>query len=107
MGCCAAVRVDDDLPPGEAGVPHRPADHELPGRVDVEEVLGADPGRIEQVAVVRVQDRLDNVLDQVRLQQGVAVDPVTVLGRDQKPLALALDRRPQNFLGQPIRIDIG
>src|SRR5438874_861675 len=30
----AAVRVDDDLAASEAGVPHRPADHELPGAVD-------------------------------------------------------------------------
>ena len=41
----AAVRVDDDLPPGQARVAHRPADHELPGRVDVEEVLGRQPAR--------------------------------------------------------------
>ena len=29
----AAVGVDDDLAAGEAGVAHRPADHELAGRV--------------------------------------------------------------------------
>ena len=34
----AAVGVDDDLAAGEPGVSHRPADHELAGRVDVEEV---------------------------------------------------------------------
>ena len=43
----AAVGVDDDLPPGQPGVPHRPADDELAGRVEVEEVLlrRAAPGR--------------------------------------------------------------
>ena len=35
----AAVGVDDDLAAGQAGVAHRPADHELAGRVDVDEVL--------------------------------------------------------------------
>src|SRR6266576_1933366 len=39
----AAVRVDDDLPPGEPGVAHRPADHELAGRVAEEEVLRLEP----------------------------------------------------------------
>ena len=34
----AAVGVDDDLAAGEPGVAHRPADHELAGRVDVDEV---------------------------------------------------------------------
>ena len=34
----AAVGVDDDLAPGQARVAHRAADHELPGRVDVDEV---------------------------------------------------------------------
>ena len=34
----AAVGVDDDLAPGQAGVAHRAADHELAGRVDVDEV---------------------------------------------------------------------
>ena len=33
----AAVGVDDDLAPGQAGVAHRAADHELAGRVDVDE----------------------------------------------------------------------
>ena len=36
----AAVGVDDDLAAGQAGVAHRPADHELAGRVDVDEVAG-------------------------------------------------------------------
>ena len=34
----AAVGVDDDLAAGQAGVAHRAADHELAGRVDVDEV---------------------------------------------------------------------
>src|SRR6266487_4672579 len=38
VGSGAAVRVHDDLPPGETRVSHRAADDELPGRVDEEEV---------------------------------------------------------------------
>ena len=59
----AAVRVDDDLPPREAGVPHRPPDDELARRVDVEEVLRAELRGIEEPAEVRLQDRLDDLLD--------------------------------------------
>ncbi len=33
----AAVRVDDDLAAGQAGIAHRPADHEAAGRVHVDD----------------------------------------------------------------------
>ena len=71
----AAVGVDDDLAAGEAGVAHGAADDELAGGVherDLLEVLGV-------VEVLR-QDRLDHVLQQVRLDQRVDVDAGGVLG---------------------------
>ena len=76
----AAVGVDDDLPPGEAGVPHRPADHELAGRVDEDEVA-----LLEAVLVVEVarEDRVEDVLDQVGLDQRLLVEAVAVLRRDE------------------------
>ena len=83
----AAVGVDDDLPAGQARVAHRPADHELAGRVDVDEVLLLEP----LLVVERVrQDRVQDVLDQVRLDQRLGVEPVAVLRRDED--ALDLDR---------------
>ena len=87
MRGCAAVRVDDDLAPRQAGVAHRAADHELPGRVDEDEVL-----LLETLLVVeRVrQDRVEHVLDQVGLDQRLRVEPVAVLRRDED--ALDLDR---------------
>ncbi len=83
----APVGVDDDLPPRQAGIPHRPAEHELPGRVDVDEV-----SLLEALLVVQAarQDRPDHALDQVGLDQRLGVDPVRMLGRDQD--ALDLDR---------------
>ena len=83
----AAVGVDDDLAAGQAGVAHRAADHELPGRVDEDEVLV-----LETLLVVeRVrQDRMEDVLDQVGLDQRLRVEPVAVLRRDED--ALDLDR---------------
>src|SRR3989442_1006637 len=45
----AAVGVDDDLPAGEASVTHRAADHELAGRVDVDEVAVLEPTLVVQV----------------------------------------------------------
>ena len=56
----AAVGVDDDLAPGEAGVADRAADHEPAGRVD-EEVL-AQLGRVVELLG---QDRLNDVLPEV------------------------------------------
>src|SRR5581483_5602928 len=83
----AAVRVDDDLAPGDAGVAHRPADDELAGRVAVHEVLVLQATLV--VEVVR-EDRMDDVLDQVRLEQRLHVEPVAVLRGDEH--ALDLDR---------------
>jgi hypothetical protein len=85
--CGAAVGVDDDLPPGQAGVAHRPADHELAGRVDIDEVALLEPPLV--VEVVR-QDRPENAVDQVGLDQRLGVAAVGVLRRDED--ALDLDR---------------
>ena len=83
----AAVGVDDDLAPGQAGVPHRAADDELPGRVHEHEVA-----LLETALVVEVprEDRVQDVLDQVRLDERVLVEAFPVLGRDEH----ALDLRP-------------
>ena len=64
VGCGAAVRVHDDLAPGEPGVAHRAADHELPGRVAVDEVAVLEPPLVVQILR---EDRLDHMLDQVGL----------------------------------------
>ena len=85
--CCAAVRVDDDLPAGEPGVAHRAAEHELPGRVDVDEVALVEAFLVVEV---RRQDRTQDALDDVRLDQVLRADPVRVLRRDED--ALELDR---------------
>ena len=77
----AAVGVDDDLAPREAGVAHRAADDEAPGRVD-EEVLA----QLALVVEVLRQDRLDDVLPEVVGQQRLGA--VAVLGRDQELLDL-------------------
>src|SRR5439155_636933 len=45
----AAVGVDNDLAPGEAGVAHRAADHELARRVDVDEVRLLEPPLVVEV----------------------------------------------------------
>ena len=50
----AAVRVDDDLAAGEAGVAHRAADDELAGRVAVDEVLVLEPLLVVEVRVGRI-----------------------------------------------------
>src|SRR5579862_1213385 len=85
----AAVRVDDDLAPGQAGVAHRAADHELAGRVAVEEVLVLEPLRV--VEILR-EDRLDDVRGEIRLEQRLDVDAFSVLRRDEH--ALDLNRSP-------------
>ena len=87
MRCGAAVGVDDDLPSGQARVPHRAADDEFPGRVAVDEIAVVDPLRVVQILG---QDRLDHLLDQVGLEHRLAVEPVAVLRRDED--ALDLDR---------------
>ena len=68
--------------------PIGPPIDELAGRVDVEEVaVVLDPALV--VEVVR-QDRAQDVLDEVRLDQGLGVEAVAVLRRDED--ALDLDR---------------
>ena len=91
----AAVGVDDDLAAGEARVAHRAADHELAGRVDVEEVLRVEPCRVVEIACVGVQDRLDDMLEEVGLEQRLDVEAVAMLRREQNALDLdgPLDRR--------------
>ena len=84
----AAVGVDDDLAAGEAGVAHRPADHELAGRVDVDEVALLEPFLVVEVGR---QDRAQDALDQVGLDQRLGVATIGMLGRDED--LLDLDRR--------------
>ena len=69
----AAVGVDDDLAAGQAGVAHRPADHETPGRVDQIARVGGEHG-------LR-QHRLDDLLDHRLGQHGVR-DFRVMLGRE-------------------------
>ena len=83
----AAVRVDDDLAPGEAGVAHRPAGDELPRRVDEDEVALLEAPLVVELAR---KDRVEDVLDHVGLDERVRVEAVAVLGRDED--ALDLDR---------------
>uniref|UniRef100_A0A804N322 Uncharacterized protein n=1 Tax=Zea mays TaxID=4577 RepID=A0A804N322_MAIZE len=74
VGSPAAVRVDDDLAAGEAGVTVGPADDEAPGRVEVEDGL-----------LVEVLLR-DHGLDDVLLEVGgdlVVGDGLVVLGGDE------------------------
>ena len=84
----AAVRVDDDLASRQARVAHRPADHELAGRVHVDEVAVL----VEALLVVdaRVEHRVEDLLDHVLLDR-LGVDGLGVLRRDED--ALDLDRR--------------
>ena len=72
----AAVGVDDDLAAGEARIPHRPAGHEAPGRVD------QDPGSpsISSAGMVGADDDLAD-----RLLQLLRGDLRVVLGADQRP----------------------
>src|SRR5712691_3096296 len=72
----AAVCVDDDLPAGEPRVAHRPADHELAGRVAEEEVLRLEPPRVVQVFG---QNRLEHVSSEVGLEERLDVDSLAVL----------------------------
>ena len=102
----AAVGVDDDLAPGQAGIPDGAPDHEPPGRVD-EEVLR----RVELALVVelRRQHGMHHVLPQVGADQRVAVDAVPVLGGDQdlvdldRPAVLVANRD----LRLPVRPQVG
>ena len=89
----AAVRVDDDLPAGEPRVAHRPADDELARRVDEHEVALVEAPLVVEVAR---EDRVQDVLDEVRLDERVGVEPVAVLRRNEdahdldRPLAAVL-----------------
>ena len=77
----APVRIHDDLAPGKAAVAHRAADHELAGRVAIEEILVM----LESAFVVKIsrQNRAQHVFNHVRLQLDVEVESVAVLRRDQ------------------------
>ena len=73
MAAHAAVGVDDDLAAGEAGVAHRPADHEAAGRVDEElGLVGDQRGR---------QHRTHDLLHH-RLFERLVLDVFAVLGGD-------------------------
>ena len=70
----AAVRVDDDLAAGEAGVAHRATDLEPAGRVDEQpEVVGVDADAVDH--------GLDDVVGDVGLQQVLERHVGGVLGR--------------------------
>src|SRR5438876_5171324 len=71
--CVAAIRVDDDLAPGEAGVAHRPADDELAGAVD-------DVARVRVDQVRRDRGADDGVLHVAA--KALDVDVLVVLRRD-------------------------
>src|SRR5437867_10271500 len=58
-------------------------DDELPRRVDVDEVAVLEATRVVELPR---QDRVQDVLDQIRLDQRVRVEPLAVLGRDQHAL---------------------
>ena len=84
-----AVAVDDDLAAGQAGVAHRAAGHEPPGRVDVHDRVGrAQLGRDR-----RQDDRLDDVG-----AEPLGADVGVVLGGDDdgpdplRDAVLVLDR---------------
>ena len=74
----AAVGVDDDLAPGEPGIPHRPAGDEAAGRVHVEDTFLA----IEQLGRNRGHD---DAFDDV-LAEALVRDVGTVLGGDHHRL---------------------
>src|SRR5205823_14114572 len=66
------VRIDDDLPAGEAGVAHRAADFEAPGRVDQKPVVvGVQPEPFQLGA--------DDVLADVGREQRLERDVRSVL----------------------------
>ena len=104
------------LRPVRPGIAHRAADHELPRRVAVDEVAIV----LEAPRVVEIlrEDRLDHVLDQIRLEQRVAVEAVAMLGGDEhaldldRPLAAVLvelvaDRHLRLPVGAQVREDVG
>jgi hypothetical protein len=68
----AAVRVDDDLAAGQAGVTHRAAHLEPPGRVDQQPV----PGRVQRQLR---HHRRHHQVPQVRREQFLQVDVGRVL----------------------------
>src|SRR4030095_12831108 len=70
----AAVRIDDDLPSGEAGVAHRPARHEAPGRIYM------DHAALE-VDELRRDRRGDHLLDDV-VADALGTGVGAVLGGD-------------------------
>src|SRR5204863_1307897 len=95
----AAVGVDDDLAPGQAAVADGAADDEPAGRVD-EEVL-------EQLLLVEEvvrQDRQQDVLEEVGLDERLGVDAVLVLRRDQD--LLDLDRLAVEVSDRDLRLAV-
>ncbi len=82
----ATVGVDDDLATRQPSVAHRPAQHELAGRVDEDEVTVVH----QPLLVVQVgrKDRVQDAFDDVRLDQVLRRDPVGVLRRDEHALDL-------------------
>ena len=71
----AAVGVDDDLAAGKAGIAHGAAHNKAAGGVDID--LGVVP-----LDALGVQDRGDDVLDHIGLDDVHVLDGLAVLGRD-------------------------
>ena len=90
MASHAAVRIDDDLAAGEAGVADGAADHEAPGRVDEKVLVGVELGNVVHLAR---KDRLDHVLPEVSADLS-EIHSVGVLRRDQD--LLDADGRPSS-----------
>src|SRR3954447_18642746 len=94
----AAVGIDDDLAPGQAGVAYWAADDEAPGRVD-EEVLA----QLLRVVELLRQDRLDDVLPEIVRDERLGA--LLVLGRDEE--LLDLDRAAVLIADRDLRLAVG
>jgi len=104
------VGVDDDLAPGQPGVSHRASGHELARRVDEHEVALLEAPLVVELAG---ENRMENVLDDVRLDQSVGVEAIAVLGRDEHasdlhgPLvAVLVDLIPDRHLSLTVRTQV-
>ena len=84
----AAVGVDDDLAAGEAGVGVRAA--------QLEEAGGVGQDLVAVVGELAGQQRVDDVVAQVGLEQRLDVDAGLVLGRDEHGLQRGRAGRPRS-----------
>ena len=94
MGCRAAIRVDDDLPPRESGIAVGAADHEAAGGIDVEFGRAVDPAFRHHLVDEAVHDLLHPLLAHIfavlgRDHDGVGAHGPAVLV-DERHLALGV-----------------